>query len=469
MLIDKNGNKIPNQKWYSATDKQVQNSVNTYLEEHPEAMGQSTKVNINKVSIEKSKKLFNAIPCVADVEISGDSCEVWVYGKNRLPNLPVQSFTSNGVTVSVDENGLIRLNGTCTKNAVGGTLNYSQNLRLEPNTYYCQSKHNLEDGYISFQIGVLSAYLTDNRVKSITTTNEVNQKGLYVAINNIKEGTVFDDVTVEIGVETEIIATTISHCNFPQKITKSSKVYVENGTEVVVFGSGTSNVTITYACENQDYQEITNGGIVEKNAVNPNWWGWNLPNGDAFFRYNCDPNYWQQYKEVNGPMLIRGQLVVGKNKPKLGGTSYNNTVPARYGFHIFEGVGWEEDGKRLTILGGKFKDTASIFYFKTPYDGVDSNSKDTISYGWVQIGSDNGRLGLWVNEDNTRLHSPLVFDVQQSDVETTTDTIEIDSKHYNAEVRTEEKYPIGTMYYNKAMGKVRVKTPNGWKSLKFED
>lgn len=469
MFIDKNGNKLPHQKWYSATDSQVQKSVDTWMEDHPEALKQDAKININRVSIETSKKLLDAISCVADIEIKGDSCEVWIYGKNRLPNLPIQSIESNGVTISVDENGRIHLNGTCTSNGANGFLYYDKKLRLEPNEYYYKYKHNLEVGNVAIQIGALGLRdtSTEGTIFKTTTTSETNASNLYIGITNLVVGTVLDDVIIEFDAETEVTPTTISHCNFPQVITQTSKVYIERGSEIAVFGGG--KVSVTYACFSPEYQEITKGGIVEKNIPNPDWWGWNLPDGDAFFRYNCNPNYWQQYKEVVGPMLVRGQLVVGKNKPSLGGNGYDSSVPARYGFHIFEGVGYEADGKRVTILGGKFKDTASMFYFKTPYDGDDENLEGSASYGWLQLGTDNGRLGFWVKDDNTRLHSPLVFDVRQHDIETTTETIEIDSKHYNAEVRTEEKYPVGTMYYNRAMGKVRVRTENGWKSLSFEE
>lgn len=442
----------------------------------------NSKINIKTVSFDNSVEILDGIPCVAEFEVSGDNAEIYVYGRNRFPKLPEQSFESNGITFAVDKYGKITMNGTATATSANGFFNWDSLFKYEPNTYYSLLKKS-DDETATYSISLsgngISIYQSHTRahIASATLPTTIPSKGVsqsYIGLTNLTVGQVLDNVEVFVGIREGHYVGKHYLSKEPQKIEHASgdatyKIPIENGCQIGVISEGTTTVKLTYATPPNKFQEETEGGIVEQNVPNPDWWGWNLPDGDAFFRYNCNPNYWQQYKEVVGPMLVRGQLVVGKNKPSLGGNGYDSSVPARYGFHIFEGVGYEADGKRLTILGGKFKDTASMFYFKTPYDGDDKNLEGSDSYGWLQLGTDNGRLGFWVKEDNTRLHSPLVFDVRQNDVETTTETIEIDSKHYNAEVRAEEKYPVGTMYYNKTMGKVRVKTSSGWKSLAFED
>ena len=443
----------------------------------------NAKANINKVLIENSKKLTDCAPCVGELEVRGENAEIYVFGKNRCPRFPAQSFENNGITFAVDEFGKITANGTATSTSAYGYLYWDSYFRYEPNTYYSLLKASDEDNNLyklSAAPNNLAIYPNFNRTYTISSAipSKKQSDGVskcYIGLTNLTVGQILDNVEITISLQTECRVAKHYISEEPQKIVHSNgsatyKVHLEKGSEITVIREGTTDVKLTYVTHPNDFYEETEGGIVERNNVNPDWWGWNLPDGDAFFRYNCNPYYWPQYKEVVGPMLVRGQLVVGKNKPNLGGGKYDSTVPARYGFHIFEGVGNEEDGKRLTMLGGKFKDACAIFYFKTPYDGDDSNLEGGASYGWVQLGADNVRKGVWFNEDNSRFHVPIVFDLNVGNVEGNTDEIEIaNSEKYNVDFRTEEKYPIGTMYYNSTMGKFRVKTPSGWKSLAFEE
>lgn len=444
----------------------------------------NAKVNINKVLIENSKKLTDCVPCVGELEVRGENAEIYVFGKNRCPIFPVQSFESNGITFAVDEFGKITANGTATSTSASGYLYWDSYFRYEPNTYYALLKASDEDTTeytLSASPNNLGLYNNNHR-ESYTISSAIppakqsdDVSKCHIKFDKLTVGQILDNVEITISLQTEGRVAKHYISEEPQKIVHSNgyatyKVHLEKGSEIAVIREGTTDIKLTYVTHPNDFYEETEGGIVERNTVNTSWWGWNLPDGDAFFRYNCNPYYWPQYKEVVGPMLIRGQLVVGKNKPNLGGGAYDSTVPARYGFHIFEGIGNEDDGKRLTMLGGKFKDTCAIFYFKTPYDGDDSNLEGSVSYGWVQLGSDNVRKGVWFNEDNSRFHVPIVFDLNVGNIEGNTDEIEIaNSEKYNVDFRTEEKYPIGTMYYNSTMGKIRVKTPSGWKSLAFEE
>lgn len=435
--------------------------------------------NIKTIKVETSKKLSDAIPCNAKVEISGDPCEVWIYGKNRLPKLPEQSIKSNGVTVSVNKDGEIVLNGTCTATFVGGFLNFSDNIRLEKNKYYLYFEKN-DDGFDSaFQIGNLIAYSTLSK-RYVETTVEVNQNNIYVSLSNIEQNYVFQDYKILFEVSTEEIPDRVYVSNYPQIITESSVVHIEKGSEIVVFSDGESNVNVSYVYEGDEYSERNGAGNVDKTGVNPEWWGWNLSDGDAFFRYNCDPIKWPQYKEIDSPTLIRGMLVVGKNKKYIGGNSYKNQYPARYGFHIFEGIGRESDNHRLTMLGGHMPNTAAIFYFETPYDGSDENMSDDV-YGWLQLGSDVVYTGAMFRPDATRFYVPITFSRMSNEIESSEEKVKVGNK--TSEVKTtyeedtefknnateEDMYPVGTVYYNENLNKLRVHTPSGWKSLAFED
>lgn len=421
--------------------------------------------------------LKDAKKCIAKIKTSKPST-VHIYKRNIIPEYEDGTYTASGVTVTV-KNNRITLNGTVTGNG-GVGLKVKKTDIIYPGAYYAtmfdaNGKTIVGKG-LSVGYGVTARFYfkTPSGLtgKGEVTTSAVNNTtdSVYIGFYG-NTGQKFENYEIypqiEVGQRTykffENANSDVVNCEDEIRIAidEGYSIYIESEDE-------TTTATIEYSIFSEKYCNKDDfGTLVEKPVPNPDWWGWSLPDGDAYFKYNCDPNFWPQYKEINGPMLIRGQLVVGAYKEKLGGDNYKNTYPARYGFHVFEGVGNEEDKKRVTICAGKFKDVAALFYFKTPKDGNDANLDSRVNYGWIQLGSDESRGGVWINDKTTRFFSPICFATAQT-IESNSDTVEIDAKNYAQNVQTEELYPEGTMYYNKAMGKVRVKTSNGWKTLSFE-
>lgn len=421
--------------------------------------------------------LKDAKKCIAKIKTSKPST-VHIYKRNIIPEYEDGTYTVSGVTVTV-KNNRITLNGTVTGNGNVG-LKVKKPDIIYPGSYYAtmfdaNGKTIVGKG-LSIAYGIAARFYRETP-SGLTGKGEITMPAVNNTIKALSIGFYYNTgqkfenyeiyPQIEVGQRTykffENANSDVVNCEDEIRIAidEGYSIYIESEDE-------TTTATIEYSILSEKYCNKDDfGTLVEKPVPNPDWWGWNLPDGDAYFKYNCDPDLWPQYKEINGPMLIRGQLVVGAYKEKLGGDNYKNTYPARYGFHVFEGVGNEEDKKRVTICAGKFKDVAALFYFKTPKEGNDANLDSRVNYGWIQLGSDESRGGVWINDKTTRFFSPICFATAQT-IESNSDTVEIDAKNYAQNVQTEELYPEGTMYYNKAMGKVRVKTSNGWKTLSFE-
>lgn len=411
-----------------------------------------------------------------------NACNIYAFGKNVLPKVKAGTFENNGVTLTIDENGRMFLNGTSTNDKLifSNIVFEEYGIAVKNVCYNLFVKCSNDIVPYSCSVCGLGFYPKLGKTK-VTPDSTKQAPGAYIEFRE-PIGTAFENtelyMMLSVGSYDKDFFAPKSYkkivcyapCEIDVSIDSQSLIYCDNAD---------TNVTVTYPKEYKPFQTITNGGIVDETVVNQDWWGWNLPDGDAFFRYNCDNNFWPQYREVDGPMLVRGALVVGYGKKYLGGTSYKGQYPARYGYHILEGIGRESDNHRFTILGGHMPNTSALFYFATPYDGADPQN-DIDSYGWVQIGSDKAKNAFMFRPEASRFYSPLTLVPTTADIESNTKKVKVGNK--TAEVKSkyaedtefkkncdeEDMYPVGTMYYNVTLDAVRVRTKNGWKTLSFE-
>lgn len=434
--------------------------------------------NYNVINFKKSELLHDAKKGIAKIRVD-NACNIYVFGKNVIPKIKKGTYTDKGVTLSVDDDGRMFLNGTSTDNNFKFSIELEKaGLSIENVCYNLFLK--CSNGITPSSASACGMNFNGNKLQAIPTVSNSGSR-LYIVFTE-EVGTSFENVELYamLSVDSKdksyfspktykkIICNSASEVDVP--VDSHSFIYCDNSD---------ANVTITYPKEYIPFQKITKAGIVDETDTNQDWWGWNLTGGDAFFRYNCDRNFWPQYREIDGPMLVRGALVVGYGKKYLGGTSYQGQYPARYGYHIFEGVGRESDNHRFTILGGHMPNTSAIFYFKTPYDGTDPQD-DIDSYGWVQIGSDKAKNAFMFRPEASRFYSPLTLVPTTTAIESNTKKVKVGNK--TAEVKSkyaedtefkkncdeEDMYPVGTMYYNVILDAVRVRTKNGWKTLSFE-
>lgn len=143
------------------------------------------------------------------------------------------------------------------------------------------------------------------------------------------------------------------------------------------------------------YVRVTpEGQVVAESAINPNWEKWQ----DRLhynYRTSSPPTTTPMYNEFKGTVATDSMFFVRGGK-------------GRWGFHVFEGYGAEDD-IRLTMLAGRFPEVASIYYFKPslPDEGVPIADH----YKWLQLGTDEPNKGIFVSHELTRVYTPLEFGV----------------------------------------------------------
>lgn len=126
------------------------------------------------------------------------------------------------------------------------------------------------------------------------------------------------------------------------------------------------------------------------------------------------------------------------------------------GGHVFEG--WS--GKnlcRLTMLIGKFHETFACIQTYSPAGLYESNRR----FGWVKIGSDELKKGFDFSQDWAISYVPLTL-YTSSNAPTN-----VKDSDLNPQLSS-NNIPVGTIYYDTTLKKIRVYTEEGWKNLSFE-
>ena len=136
-------NNISNLK---STKANIKNAVNTdynfinneQIESYPRLIEQSIAYYKNRIphaTKEGTNLSFNAAPLKFDnMSIKGNTKQKQLSGKNLLPIVKGLNFTKNGITITVDEDNVITINGTCTTDNT--TLTIFDEFDLQAGTYF---------------------------------------------------------------------------------------------------------------------------------------------------------------------------------------------------------------------------------------------------------------------------------------------------------------------------------------------
>lgn len=180
-------------------------------------------------------------------------------------------------------------------------------------------------------------------------------------------------------------------------------------------------------------------------TIDETWPGWDDVRYSYGMKKDVDPipTYY--------PGIFMADMIVASPN----GGRWHSTYPSFK--HVFEG--WNVDGTfRLTMLLGKFHKSMACIQTYSPA-GLSESSR---RFGWIKIGSDEDNFGVefgryWVNS-----HCFIILK------NSNTDPTVVEDRDLNP-LLADETIPNGTIYYNSETNKIRCKTPDGWKNIKFED
>lgn len=194
-------------------------------------------------------------------------------------------------------------------------------------------------------------------------------------------------------------------------------------------------------------RQYTSDLVPVAKPIYPQWDKWN----DVRYSYGFDKNTQPIFNTVKGVLESDTMISVRGGKGR-----WNSAFD---GGHVFEG--WSKDELfRLTMLIGKFSQAMACIQTYSPA-GLSEASR---RFGWVKIGSDELKKGADFSMGWTTLYTPLTL---QSRTSAPTNVANYDLNPQMSQYS--EDVPVGTMYYDSNVDKVRVYTPSGWKYLKFED
>lgn len=179
--------------------------------------------------------------------------------------------------------------------------------------------------------------------------------------------------------------------------------------------------------------------------IDPDWEKWN----DVRYNYGFDKTEQPIFNTVNGVLESDTMISVRGGKGR-----WNNRFVA--GGHVFEGWSGNELS-RLTLIMGKFHETFACIQTYSPAGLYETERR----FGWIKLGSDEKKKGVDVSQGWTNFYTPLTLQRRKSAPKLVTDS------DLNPQLKS-SNVPVGTMYYDITLDKVRVMTADGWKSFVVE-
>ena len=194
--------------------------------------------------------------------------------------------------------------------------------------------------------------------------------------------------------------------------------------------------------------EVDNRVPVTK-PIDPEWEKWQ----DVRYNYGFNTSQQPIFNTVDGVLESTVMLSVrgGRGRWNNHGRPTSEFVD---GGHLFEGWNGSETC-RLTMLIGKYTPDLACIQVYSP-KGL---YREERHFGWVKIGSDEKFQGVDFGRYWAKTFVP--FTLATLDKEPT-------SIQYDNCQMEDLSVPIGTLYYDVNVGKVRYYTENGWRYLLFE-
>ena len=203
-----------------------------------------------------------------------------------------------------------------------------------------------------------------------------------------------------------------------------------------------SSNNIIFTIDNMPYNVVVNDL-----PILPYWPNWK----DVRYNYGFNINEQPIFNTIHGVLESDTMISVRGGKGR-----WNQAFKS--GGHVFEG--WS--GKELcraTMLMGKFHETFGALFTYSPAGLYEANRR----FGWFKFGSDELKKGFDVSQGWTKCYTPFTLAILASAPTKVSDAdLNPQLSEYTNSV------PVGTMYYDLTLKRVRVYTEDGWKSLAFE-
>ena len=187
--------------------------------------------------------------------------------------------------------------------------------------------------------------------------------------------------------------------------------------------------------------------VVNNLPILPYWPNWK----DVRYNYGFNINEQPIFNTIHGVLESDTMISVRGGKGRW-------HQAFKSGGHVFEG--WS--GKELcraTMLMGKFQETFGTLFTYSPAGLYETNRR----FGWFKFGSDELKKGFDVSQGWTKCYTPFTLAILSS---APTKVSDADLNPQLSEYAN--SVPVGTMYYDLTLRKVRVYTEDGWKSVAFE-
>lgn len=187
-----------------------------------------------------------------------------------------------------------------------------------------------------------------------------------------------------------------------------------------------------------------------KKEINPEWDKWQ----DVRYNYGFNTSEQPVHNVIDGILETTTMLSV---RGGLG--RWHNGTPGLVtsfvdGGHLFEGWNGTETCRLTMLIGKQAPDIACIQVYSPK--GL---YKPERHFGWVKIGSDSKKEGV----DFGRRWAISFVPFSLANLDKTP----VDTHNLNEQLGTTE-IPLGTIYFDTNVGKVRCYTSEGWKYLSFE-
>lgn len=188
-----------------------------------------------------------------------------------------------------------------------------------------------------------------------------------------------------------------------------------------------------------------------RKEIDPSWEKWK----DVRYNYGFNPEEQPIYNTVDGILESSVMLSVRGGRGRWNSESPKPKTRFADGGHVFEGWNASETCRLTMLIGKQAPDIACIQVYSPK--GLYRAKRH---FGWVKLGSDDRNEGVDFGRRWAKSFVPFTL-AAMSDAPT-------DTMYANAQLGSVE-VPIGTLYYDTTVGKVRCFTENGWKYLSFDE
>lgn len=190
--------------------------------------------------------------------------------------------------------------------------------------------------------------------------------------------------------------------------------------------------------------------VHKREPIDSSWEKWS----DVRYNYGFNTSEQPVYNTIDGVLESTAMLSVRGGR---GRWNSNTAVPRSIfvdGGHVFEGWNASETCRLTMLIGKQASDIACIQVYSPK--GLYRTKRH---FGWVKLGSDDADEGVDFGRRWAKSFVPFTLAAMS---ETPTDTMYENSQLGSIAV------PVGTLYYDTVVGKVRCFTEEGWKYLSFE-